>query len=157
MTAQPIAVCRSYAELQRAIREHCQRQGITRQRLDQRTGLADGHSAKLLGPAATKSLGRVSLGLILDALDLALVVQIRPDTPACTNPPTGAHENASDEKPARQDWRRNRGTAWGKRMAARRALRMTAEQRTASARHAAQARWQRTRQQAGLRPPNVVG
>jgi hypothetical protein len=140
-TLRRLAICRSYADLPHAIRRYCERKGITRQRLDQRTGLADGHSAKLLAPSAVRVLGRISLGLVLDALELELVLQMRAKAAATGGEQTYADENASEGKPARQDWRRNRGTAWGKRMAARRALQMTPAQRSANARKAAQARW----------------
>jgi hypothetical protein len=133
-----IAIIRNYDDLRRALRAHCEQVNITRQELDARTGLADGHSGKLLGPRAVKGFGRVSLTWLLEALDLELVLRRRNDTA------TEAFTEASlDAQPAPQDWRRNRGPRWGKRMNARRALSLTRDERSAIARKAAHARWQR--------------
>lgn len=147
---QPIAVCRRYDDLRRAIVAFCADNGITRQELDARAALADGHSAKLLAPRtvrrAIRRFGNVSFGRVLEALGLEIVLQVRPDAAeavAREKLSNRASDNASEQKTAPQDWRRNRGSAWGRRMAARRALSQTAEQRRASARKAAQARWGR--------------
>lgn len=51
--------------------------------------IADGHAAKLLAPAATsrrllkaaRRFGIVSLGRVLDALDLEIVVRVRDEAP----------------------------------------------------------------------------
>jgi hypothetical protein len=140
-----IAVCRSFEELRNAIAAFCEQQRVTRRDLDRRAGLAEGHSGKLLSPRARKKFGSVSFRWVLAALDLEIVVQRRPDAAATAIEQNHADVNASERKPAPNDWRRNRGSAWGKRMAARRALTMTAEQRSASARKAAQARWEAVR------------
>jgi hypothetical protein len=144
------AVCRTYDDLRRAVAAICSEQGITRQQLDAEAGLADGHSAKLLSPRAmraVKRFGFVSLGRILDALELEIVLRRRADAVSRDLPENHTHENTSEQKPAKQDWRRNRGSAWGKRMAAIRALSMTAEQRSASARKAIRARWNKRNEQ----------
>jgi hypothetical protein len=138
-----LAVIRTYDDLRCAIRAYCQHQNVTRQYLEHRAGLADGHSGKLLGPKAVRGFGRKSLTWILEALGLELVLQQRRDAAVSEMVPVHAAEDARADAPAPQDWRRNRGSAWGRRMAARRHLLMTAEQRRASARRAAQARWQR--------------
>ena len=56
-----LAVCRTYEELRDAIAAYCAQYTITRQELDHRAGLADGHSAKLLAPATVKRFGSTSL------------------------------------------------------------------------------------------------
>jgi hypothetical protein len=144
-TPQQIAVCRNYDQLRAALAAFCTRYGITRTMLDVDAGIADGHSGKLLGPAAAKVFGRVSLGRVLDALELEIVVQIRADAVLHAEQQKHADGHACENKPASRDWRRSRGRAWGKRMAARRALLLTSAQRRAIARRAAQARWHQSR------------
>ncbi len=136
-----IAVCHTYEQLRDAIAAFCSHHRVTRQALDRRAGLADGHSSKLLSPKAAMKFGPVSLRWILAALDLEIVLQVRPDAAMNTEQQNHAGVNAGERKPARQDWRRNRGTRWGQRMRARQLLQMTAEQRSASARRAAAVRW----------------
>jgi hypothetical protein len=119
-----VATCRTYHDLRRAIADHCARNGITREALDVAAGLADGHSAKLLAPRnarrfgqAIKRFGSVSLGRVLDALELEIVLRVRDDAQAADLQQDHAPDDARDVAPARQDWRRNRGSAWGRRMA----------------------------------------
>jgi hypothetical protein len=142
---RPIAICHNYNQLRAAIAAFCAGQRITRAQLDAGAGLADGHSSKLLGGGAVRSFSRVTLGRVLDALELEIVLQVRAEAVLRAELQKHADENACDGKPARQDWRRNRGRAWGKRMAARRALLLTRGQRSAIARKAAAARWQTTK------------
>jgi hypothetical protein len=144
---RPLAVCRSYDDLRRAIAAFCADQGITRQDLDADAGLTDGHAGKLLAPRtlrrAIKRFGDVSFGRVLDALDLEIVLQVRADAAERTKPPSDALGDACSEQPHPQDWRRKRGTGWARRMAARRALLLPPKRRKEIARKAALARWQR--------------
>jgi len=151
---RPLAVCHSYDDLRRAIVAFCADQGVTRQQLDLDAGLGDGHASKLLSPRtaqrALKRFGGSSFGRVLDALDLEIVLQLRADAEVYGEQPNNACDDASatpdaaaqiDRQPHPVDWRRKRGPGWGRRMAARRALLLTPEQRSASARTAARARW----------------
>ena len=138
-----IATCQTLEQLRDALAAYCDQQQITRRALDRRAGLAEGQSAKLLCPTSVRRFGSTSLRWMLAALDLEIVLQVRSETDLSA---TDACVDASERKPSRQDWRRNRGPRWGKRMAARRALALTPEQRSASARKAAQARWQRQKE-----------
>lgn len=147
--ARDIAVCRDYAALIDALVRCCTGQGISRAELDAAAGLPDGLASKLLSPRKRggrriRGFGRKTLGPVLEVLDAEIVLRRR-EAPATDLPANHASEDASERKPARQDWRRNRGPSWGKRMAALRALLLTAEERSASARTAAHARWQRHR------------
>jgi hypothetical protein len=141
---RPIATVRSIEEFCDAIAAYCAAHGITRAQLDQRAGLADGHSSALLSPKAAKKFGPVSFRWVLAALDLELTLQRRADAPPITNGQNHAHVDAHGRKPARQDWRRTYGSAWGRRMTGLRMLVTTREQRREIARRAAIARWQRS-------------
>jgi hypothetical protein len=70
---------------------------------------------------------------------VGLVLQVAID------PAAQALPSARQARAQRQHWRQKRGTGWGRRMAARRALKLTAEQRRGIARKAAQARWSRAK------------
>jgi hypothetical protein len=137
---RPVAIARTYRDLQNALRTRSDELNMTRAALDQRAGLADGHASKLLAPRARKRLGKVSFELVLAALGLAVVVVEDSEAvehlerqievvPAC--------ESACEKPP---HWRSTKGSAWGRRMAARRALKLTAAERTAIARKANRAR-----------------
>jgi hypothetical protein len=132
---QPIATVRSYEDLRRVVAEHCEQIGMTRAELDVEAGIADGHAAKLLARRARKKLGFVTLGRVMAAVGLVLLVAIDLDSQSSPQ--------ACPPRPPRQHWRDQRGSAWGKRMAARRALALSDERRSEIGRIAARARWQR--------------
>jgi hypothetical protein len=71
------------AEMVDAIRQRVDELNISRARVDQLCGLADGHTAKLLCPARVKRFGSTSLPLVLQALALRIVrVEIAEDPEA---------------------------------------------------------------------------
>jgi hypothetical protein len=142
-TLQQIATVRSYHDLRRAVADHCDRIGMSRMELDAEAGLTDGHSAKLLSARARKKLGIVTLGRVMAAAGLVLIVAIDPDAP-----PRDFDASKAVSRQARYDrtkhWRRDRkSSAWGKRMAALRALKLSGPQRSQIARNAALARHRR--------------
>lgn len=130
----PIAIVRSLDGLRHAIADWCEQIHMTRAQLDAEAGLADGHSSKLLARRARKRLGPVSLGRVLEAAGLLLILARDPDTPQ------RASIAASTPRPRGQQ--RGLGSARAKRMAALRALKLTGQRRTEIARHAAQVRHQ---------------
>jgi hypothetical protein len=130
-----IGTARSYDDVRRLVAEHCASLGMSRAELDHEAGIADGNAAKALARRARKRMGWVTLGRILAATGLVLQVSIDPEAQASPQ--------ARPARAPRSHWRHQRGSAWGKRLAARRALALTADQRSAIARKAAQARWQR--------------
>jgi hypothetical protein len=138
--ARPIGTARSYDDLRRIVAEHCASIGMTRAELDIEAGIAEGNAAKALARRARKRLGWVTLGRVMAAVGLVLQVAI--------DPAAQALPSARSAREPRSHWRHQRGPAWGKRMAARRALKLTAEQRSDIARKAAQARWSRTKNKA---------
>ena len=69
-----IATVHDYDGLIAAIRARSDELQITRETLDDASGLHGGYCGKLLSPIPIKTLGHVSLGPILGALGLALIV-----------------------------------------------------------------------------------
>jgi hypothetical protein len=136
----PIATVRTYDDLRRAVADWCRQIGMTREELDDEAGLTSGHSGKLLSARAVSKFGNVTLGRVLAACGLVIVVAIDPDAP-----PRPAHASGNANGSVTQHWRKTRGTAWGRRMAALRALKQTSAQRSASARKAAETRWRKPR------------
>jgi hypothetical protein len=145
---QPIATVRSYDDLRRAVADWCRQIGMTREELDDEAGLTSGHASKLLSERKIKRLGIVTLGRVMAATGLVLIVATDPEAPPRTAPVHAPNEGRGRSFGAKngsntKHWRKTRGAAWGRRMAALRTLKMTPRQRTTSARKAAQARWQR--------------
>jgi hypothetical protein len=140
-TLRPIAVVRDYDGMRASITNWCAQQGITRAELDARAGLTDGHSGKLLSARRIRKFTNATLGPVLAATGLVLIVAQDPESDLrdCRQP------NASDNASAtpRRHWRTHKGTAWARRMNGRRTLKLTADRRREIARRAAQARWQR--------------
>lgn len=66
--------CSDYDGLHRILRDRADELNVSRTTLDEAAGLALGHSSKLLAPRPLKKLGVVSLGLMLQAMGLKLVV-----------------------------------------------------------------------------------
>jgi hypothetical protein len=135
---QPIAIVRSYDDLRRVVADWCESIHLTRAELDVEAGLADGHASKLLGRRARRKLSIVSLGRIMAAAGLVLIVARDNEAP-----PRKSTASTYASTTRQNHWRRNRGTAWGRRMAALRALKLAPEQRSEIARHAANTRHQR--------------
>lgn len=151
-TPQPIATLRSYDDLRRAVADHCERIAMSRMELDAEAGLTDGHAAKLLAAKARKKLGIVTLGRVIAAAGLVLILAVDPDAP-----PRDLDVSSAESRRQRYDrakhWRRNRSSsAWGRRMVAKRNLKLSPAQRSEIARKAAKARWQRARQPAESAP-----
>jgi Stress-induced bacterial acidophilic repeat motif len=147
---RPIALARSYSDVHRAIADHCERIAMTRAELDAEAGIADGNAAKALARRARKRLGWVTLGRVLAAAGLVLIVAIDPDAPVRD---VVASQSASRVRYSRaKHWRNVKGSAWGRRMAALRALKLSPERRREIARKGGQARHQRRSQQSPSSP-----
>jgi hypothetical protein len=76
---EPIAVCTDYESLLVALRARAEALNVSRATLDDVSGLASGYTAKLLAQPPIKSLGAVSLGPMLGALGIAIVLVEDPD------------------------------------------------------------------------------
>ena len=79
MDERRIAVVSTYDELIAAFRARADELKVTRETLDSVSGLQAGYSGKLLAPVPMKSLGRVSLGPMLQAMGLAIVLVEDPE------------------------------------------------------------------------------
>jgi hypothetical protein len=75
-----LAVISDYGELVAALRKRKAALSLSGGEIEQRTGLAAGYVAKLLGPSRVKVAGPLSLGLMLQTLGLRLAV-IAAETP----------------------------------------------------------------------------
>jgi hypothetical protein len=76
-----LAVITTYLDLHEALRARCSELNISRETLDNVAGLQEGYSAKLLGPhpqGSMRVLGRQSLGLVLGALGVELIMVEKP-------------------------------------------------------------------------------
>lgn len=71
---RPLAEVRDYYGLFMALRARAEQVGASRLALDDLAGLQPGYSGKLLGPGQVKKLGPLSLGALLQALGLKLIV-----------------------------------------------------------------------------------
>lgn len=69
---EPGATVHDYAGLVAALRARKDELGISDATLDDLAGFQSGYTGKLLGPAQSKKLGGMSLGVMLDALGLTL-------------------------------------------------------------------------------------
>jgi hypothetical protein len=77
MTNAPtLGVVDDYADLVAVLRRRVDELGISREVLDDLAGLQYGYSSKTLGTRSMRVLGKYSLGLMLKALGLQLVVQV---------------------------------------------------------------------------------
>jgi hypothetical protein len=66
-------------DLHHACRQRADQLNVSRQTIDEVAGLTPGHASKLLASAPSRHLGPISLGLILRALGLKLVVVDDPE------------------------------------------------------------------------------
>jgi hypothetical protein len=75
-----LAVFDHHEDLRTALRRRKEQIGMSFLELDERVGLPQGYTSKLLAPAALKNLGPLSLGLLLQGLGvrLALIADIAP-------------------------------------------------------------------------------
>jgi hypothetical protein len=140
---QPIAVVRGYDSLRAAIADWCTEAGITRAELDARAGLTDGHSGKLLSARAVSKFGNLTLGPVLQATGLAILIVQDDEALALIEQYLNARADACDGNSPPNHWRTNKNSKWGRRMSARRTLALTPDRRREIARKAAQARWQK--------------
>lgn len=74
MMETQLAAVNDYEGLQRAMRARAEALGISRATLDALAGTHDGHAGKMLADPPKKNMGITSLGLLLQALCIKLVV-----------------------------------------------------------------------------------
>jgi hypothetical protein len=150
-----IAVVRSYDELLAALRARAHELDVSRETLDAITGLQNGYSGKLLSAVPVKTLGRISMGPMLTAMGVALVViedletlqrmEKRLKKRACAV----VIENAGTGMPAQKHSRRRRYLPFkgnpdlARAMRAKQIASTSERERKRQARVAAKARWRK--------------
>lgn len=155
-----LAEIRSYGELLAALRARADELGVTRMGLDDVTGLQNGYAAKLLAPVPIKSLGKFSMGPMLSAMGVMLIMVEDVDTlaritkrvPKRVNPNQPA--DAGDAMPAKRKRRRKgfRGSEAGRMLRAKQILKQSPKRRKEIAKMAAETRWRRVRVTLSLGP-----
>jgi hypothetical protein len=141
---------RDYIDLQLALRDRAAELNISRLCIDEVSGLQHGYSAKLLSVPPIKCLGRTSLGPLLQALGLKLIVAEDPEALAKVSRrlvPKGRGDTRSASINKIADARLRKTMAENARRGAlARNQALTPDQRKAAARHAINARWAKKRQ-----------
>lgn len=142
-----IGAVKSYGELQEALRERAEHLHVSRQALDDIAGLQSGYCAKLLAPVPVKKMGRMSLGAILGAMGLRLVLvedhaalaRVKSRLKSAMSERGGLRMPTRKGLPGHNIWKNN--SHWGKALTVRRLAKMTAKDRSDAASHAAFYRW----------------
>lgn len=135
--ADVLGAARSFADISRIVADHCEQIGMSRATLDAEAFIGSGHAAKALAKRARKKLGWTTLGRVMEAVGVLIYVVRDPAAQIPASIVASRNNNSRDHH-----WRNVKGTAWGRRMAAMRALKLPADRRTEIARHAAQVRHQ---------------
>ncbi len=138
--ADVLGAARSFADISRIVADHCEQIGMSRAALDAEAFIGSGHAAKALAKRARKKLGWTTLGRVMEAVGVLIYVVRDPAAQIPASTVASRNNNSRDHH-----WRNVKGTAWGRRMAAMRALKLPAERRAEIARHAAQVRHQGAR------------
>lgn len=145
-----IAVVRTYDDLVLAFRERAEELEYRRQTIDDIARLADGHSSKLLAYPPLKILGRVSLGPMLEALGLTIILMDNPEALAkfgqdrVKRKPRGGHSKPLRIKNGSLDLltvMRNLGSKGGN----ARKRKLSAKEQSELARRAIKSRWRGVR------------
>jgi hypothetical protein len=144
-----------YSGLIALLRQRQAELGVTMESLDQVAGLPSRYAAKLLSPVPVRSLGRISLGPLLQSLGLQIVLIEDQSALDKVRPRFGTRERKMMRSGGTQvvtiRISRRKLAMLAKRGGRARAQRLTAEQRSESARHAARARWSKHKE-GGARP-----
>jgi hypothetical protein len=144
-----LAVCRSYQELIAALRMRVAELGAAGETIDDVAGLPLRYTMKLLAPIPVKALGRTSMGPLLGALGLKLVVVEDAEALEKIRRRLVPAKNAkpamlSEPRPKKRHHSMFHGNPELARMMRQRGiLALSPKQRSAIARKAAQARWRK--------------
>jgi hypothetical protein len=137
-----LAEATNYDELVAAFRSRLAALGTTMEVVDEVAGLPLRYSSKLFAPFPIKSFGRVSLGPILGALGLKLVIAEDDEMLARIRHRLTPRKNAGTRMPAPRRYLVFKGNPELARMfRMRQVLLQTPRQRRRIARHAARVRW----------------
>ena len=148
-----LATVTDYAGLVAAIKARVGELEISYETADELAGLTERHFSKLLAPIPTRGFGPSTMGKVLAALGLVLIVSEDAERmcriqPRLSEMPKKAKHASVTMRPAKKRkkkgyWRGN--TAWSEVMNARRHLILSEAERRASARNAARIRWRKHR------------
>lgn len=159
MTATTIiATVRDYGELMAGLRARADALKTNRRTLDEIAGLTPGHSSKLLAPVPIKNFGPDTIGPMLGALGLKLLIVEDVEALARLTKRLGngfgegfgkrneaqvrdASMTMRPRKRHKHQWKDN--ADWSRVMNSRRTLVMSDADRRKSAKHAAHMRWKR--------------
>jgi hypothetical protein len=138
-----IAEVRDYAGLHAAFRARADELAVSRETLDDLTGLQSGYTAKLLAPVPIKRIGLQSLGPLLCVLGVRLVMLEDLDALRRMGPRLQKRRDASVRyvSARRRKKRPKLAPELARMMAARRVLTQTRKQRSQIAKRAAVIRW----------------
>jgi len=150
---EPIYYVRTYDDLREALRVRCKALKVSRETIDEIAGLGSCYTNKLMAPVPVKNFGRISLGAMLGAMGVMLVLvedmdaleRVERRLRKAKNPRLGANADARmptlKKRPRRSFWRGN--SQWGK-MLRLRAISLQSElKRSQLATKAAKVRWSR--------------
>jgi len=159
-----IAVVRSYDELHAVLRARANELQVTREGLDAVSGLQNGYCAKLLAPVPIKAIGPVSMGPLLGALGLMLIVvedaemlaRIASQMQLRERPIPADADHKMPTTKRRKRWRFPKGPEFAKLMRARSLVKMSDAERRRLARRAARLRWRRRRKVKAAAEPSVA-
>jgi hypothetical protein len=149
--ARIIAECRDYAQLIAALRSWIGELGTAGETVDDVAGLPLRYTMKLLAPVPVKGLGRTSLGPLLGALGLKLIVAVDAEVLGRIRHRLIASRNANGavltvKGRKRKPYRAMRGNPELARMVRQIGiLKLSPDQRSRIARKAARERWRRAR------------
>lgn len=165
-----LAVVREYGELMTALRNRANALDVPREAIDALAGLQSGYTAKLLAPVPIRAIGPTSLGPLLQALGVAIIIVEDLATfekiEARLRKRRRKDEYATDgmlahKRPKKRGvWRGN--SEWGKVMGSRALLKMSPSDLRRRAKKAANARWSRQRRlkklaRVGISPiPDII-
>ena len=143
-----IAEIRSMHELHMALRARAEDLQVTRLSLDEVSGLQAGYCGKLLSRATRRTIGMMTLGPILTALGVKLLLAEDCEAARYVSrlEKRRVRINADDSMPTirkRGGTRFLGNSAWGRAMRATAYLKQTPRERRRLARVAAKARWSR--------------
>lgn len=148
----PLATIRAvdgYHGLQKAFRARWLALGISGDEVDRTAFLAERHAVKLLAEFPSKNLGPTTLGAMMGALGLKLLVVEDRELAERITRHTARHANATagvlpkKRRKRRGYWKGDKN--WSVLMNAHRALKLSDRQRSIIARKAARARWRKHR------------
>jgi len=144
-----LAEIRTYAQLVEALRRRSAALGLSREALDAAAPLQPGYAGKLLAPVPVRSLGSLTMGPVLMALGVRLLLVEDPETIKRITLRAVRAGDAGDSVLAAPRPKKRRypklGSEWGRLMRARQLATQSSVKRRSVAKAGAKARWRKPR------------